>query len=280
MKQIIILSLVIFTRLVAQDYFPLEVGNTWTYCYYPDTSNTITYNVSDSIIIDDTKYFLYGMVLPYPYSYIDTIRKDPVGNIWKKVNGIDHLWFDFTKDSGATYTFPDINPPYFYEVKVVDKYFNAQTCNETYSQCIRMFFNNSKTVDEEIYYSFAPQIGPIEIYQPEGAHFLLDSVSINGSPVGIVNNRLSSSNLFELIQNYPNPFNPITTISYTIPQFSEVQLSVFDILGRKVANLVDEEKSAGSYRVKFNGSNLTSGIYLYKLQAGGFAETKKLILLK
>ena len=66
MKQIIILSLVLFTSLIAQDYFPLEVGNTWIYrvnSYFPDT---VAYNVSDSIIIDDTKYFLYGMVLPYP----------------------------------------------------------------------------------------------------------------------------------------------------------------------------------------------------------------------
>ena len=81
-------------------------------------------------------------------------------------------------------------------------------------------------------------------------------------------------------QNYPNPFNPSTTISYSLSQSGFVKLKVYDVLGREVANLVSMEQSTGNYKVEFNASNLTSGIYFYRLQSGDFTETKKLILLR
>ena len=90
---------------------------------------------------------------------------------------------------------------------------------------------------------------------------------------------------FALQQNYPNPFNPSTTIRYSIPgnvveTLHATSLRVFDILGNVVATLVNENKAAGNYEVKFNASNLSSGIYFYKLQSGSFAQTKKFILIK
>jgi hypothetical protein len=85
---------------------------------------------------------------------------------------------------------------------------------------------------------------------------------------------------YSLIQNYPNPFNPTTTISYSLPLASLVQLKIFNILGQEIATLVNEEKPSGNYQVEFNASNLSSGIYLYKIQAGSFVESKKMILLK
>jgi len=85
---------------------------------------------------------------------------------------------------------------------------------------------------------------------------------------------------FRLYQNYPNPFNPTTTISYQIPTEGNVSLKVYDVLGKEVAVLIDEYKDAGRHSVDFNGSNLTSGIYLYKLESGNFSITKKLTLLK
>ena len=85
---------------------------------------------------------------------------------------------------------------------------------------------------------------------------------------------------FILWNAYPNPFNPTTKIKYTIPEMSFLTLKVYDVLGNEVAILVNEEKPAGSYEVEFDGKNLTSGIYFYKLQAGNFVETRKMILLK
>ena len=90
---------------------------------------------------------------------------------------------------------------------------------------------------------------------------------------------------FSLSQNYPNPFNPVTKIKYSIPQnlrreTGNVSLKIYDVLGREITTLVNEEKPAGEYEVEFNGSNLPSGIYFYQLNAGVFTETKKMILLK
>jgi hypothetical protein len=85
---------------------------------------------------------------------------------------------------------------------------------------------------------------------------------------------------FLLSQNYPNPFNPTTRIQYQVSSISQVSLKVYDILGNEVATLVNEEKPAGSYEVEFNAAGLSSGIYFYKLNAGSFVQTKKMILLK
>lgn len=85
---------------------------------------------------------------------------------------------------------------------------------------------------------------------------------------------------FSLFQNYPNPFNPNTTIKFSIPSRQFVTIKVFDLLGREIETLVNEEKSIGNYELKFDGSNLTSGVYFYRLHANNFSETKKLILIK
>ncbi len=87
---------------------------------------------------------------------------------------------------------------------------------------------------------------------------------------------------YRLLQNYPNPFNPNTTIKFNIPEFASVKLTVYDLLGREITVLIDEPLQAGSYNIKFNTEalNLSSGIYLYKLQAGSYSDSKKLILIK
>ena len=90
---------------------------------------------------------------------------------------------------------------------------------------------------------------------------------------------------FVLHQNYPNPFNPATIIQYSIADvgvgFSQrVKLTIFDILGREVATLVNEEQDPGNYEIEFNGSNLTSGVYYYTLKAGTYYNTKKMLLIK
>jgi photosystem II stability/assembly factor-like uncharacterized protein len=85
---------------------------------------------------------------------------------------------------------------------------------------------------------------------------------------------------YNLMQNYPNPFNPSTTINYSVPEFTLVNLSVYDVLGRVVTTLVSDYKSAGNYSVEFDASDIPSGIYIYKITTSDFAATKKMILLK
>lgn len=85
---------------------------------------------------------------------------------------------------------------------------------------------------------------------------------------------------FSLSQNYPNPFNPTTTISYNVKSYQVIKLVVYDILGKEVAMLVNEKQKPGEYEVTFDGSAFPSGVYFYKLQAGEFTETKKMVFLK
>jgi hypothetical protein len=85
---------------------------------------------------------------------------------------------------------------------------------------------------------------------------------------------------FLLRNNYPNPFNPLTTIEYEIPERSDIELKVFDILGKEIQTLVNQEQEAGVYRVSFNGFNLSSGEYFYRLKTKNYQETKQMILLK
>jgi hypothetical protein len=85
---------------------------------------------------------------------------------------------------------------------------------------------------------------------------------------------------FVLEQNYPNPFNPVTSLQYTIGSRQYVSLKVYDILGREVVTVVNEEKLAGSYEIVFDAPELSSGIYYYRLETNGFSQTKKMILLK
>jgi hypothetical protein len=100
-----------------------------------------------------------------------------------------------------------------------------------------------------------------------------------GSPVSSVSRDDSPANSL-LGQNYPNPFNPSTTISYSLPKAAQVSLKIFNALGQEVVTLVDEQKAQGSYQIRWNTTNLPSGIYFYHLQAEEFVETKKMILLR
>jgi hypothetical protein len=85
---------------------------------------------------------------------------------------------------------------------------------------------------------------------------------------------------FELMQSYPNPFNPSSTIRYGLPHKIAVQLTVFNTLGQQVAQLVNGEVEAGYHEVEFDGVNVASGVYLYRMQAGSFVETKKFLLVR
>ena len=98
------------------------------------------------------------------------------------------------------------------------------------------------------------------------------------SSTGIENNITPVS--FSLNQNYPNPFNPNTTIKFQTKDLRLVTLKVYNIIGKEVATLVNENLKAGNYEVTFDGSNLSSGIYLYKIKAGNFSEVKKMTLVK
>ncbi len=176
--------------------------------------------------------------------------------------------------------------------------FKCELVNATTNQVVGTFDNvtyNKLNVQEYANPSYLIDCSGIE----SGNYYLKLTTSVNDSVNLFISDIqrddivLEKSNLlirnfkgegipivYNLTQNFPNPFNPSTTIRYQIPQDGIVTLKIYDILGREVATLVNEEKVAGKYEVNFNASSLASGVYIYKIQAGSFINSKKMILLK
>jgi hypothetical protein len=108
----------------------------------------------------------------------------------------------------------------------------------------------------------------------------IEIIDIEQNTSTIIINKENNVEYFKLSQNYPNPLNPTTKINYSIPEHCLVTIKVYDILGNEIAILVNEEKSTGNYQAEFNGSNLASGVYFYRLQAGKYIQTRKMLILQ
>jgi len=129
--------------------------------------------------------------------------------------------------------------------------------------------------NHDVYLKFVGS-GSGELFRLQSFQFITNSkpTAINSRPENNLPRR------FYLEQNYPNPFNPVTRIKYSVPKTSYLTIKVYDVMGREVATVFDGVQQAGNYTAILDGSNLTSGIYFYKMETNGFVETKKLVLLK
>ncbi|MBK9099698.1 MAG: T9SS type A sorting domain-containing protein [bacterium] len=139
------------------------------------------------------------------------------------------------------------------------------------------FVSGSGTTTEIKVYSFTDQnvsSGKVQ--------YRLQQIDFDGSSnySNSIEVEVTAADDFVLFQNYPNPFNPVTVISYQLPVSSFVTLKIYDVLGKEVVTLVNEEQSAGRFEMEFNANNLPSGVYLYELKAGSYVEVKNMILLK
>lgn len=128
------------------------------------------------------------------------------------------------------------------------------------------------TIDEGLIRIFMDNVG--EPYTDTSENF-----SIRGAMVSVEDEEAVSRS-FNLYPNYPNPFNPSTKISFTLPKASHVSLLIYDIHGKEVDRLLEGEQSAGSHSIEWNASQVASGVYFYRLTAGEFVQTRKMVLLK
>jgi hypothetical protein len=264
---------------VTVEYFPLSIGNTWTYGspWYPAFSRTAT--VFDSMRIANRLYYLYSggpldLIGSHPLA-ADTIRVDSEGKVWQYARGQEWMLFQFSGGSFVSHTpYPESTV-----VRVVTGLTDTVPA-APFKNCISLYFHRSFD-DESVGYVFAPGVGIIKWYGPFYAEEVLLRAFVEGRVISDVNYRCSESpERYELHQNYPNPFNPSTTIKYELPTASIVRLGVYDMLGREVSVLVDEVRNAGVHEVKFEGGTLSSGVYFYRLQAGDYVATKRLLLLR
>jgi len=295
-------------------YYPLKIGNKWVYNIFSrsyemvgwkDNNGLMTREViGDTILSNGNNYFvleqkeiLYSSSWNTQY-FLERIDS-ATGKIYRycSINDstCEYLIDDLTAETGDTlelYRYHDSNlPEVFYREN--NRLFFA---NQFYE---RKFFQIPNTL-YYTNYSLTKGIGLDSVsaeFDFGYTNYWLKGCVIDGKIlgdtlliVGIENENPNVPNEFSLFQNYPNPFNPETIITYQLAENSKVSLKVYDILGTEVITLVNEEQNAGFYKINFNtqrttnsafgGKQLSSGVYFYRLQAGDFVQTKKLILMK
>jgi len=261
-------------------YFPLAVGNKWFFSHGLDNVIKLKLEIQKDTTLDDgysyAKLNMYKVNPDSSYSLLNEgysfLRKENR----KIIEYPDRIIFDFDINIGDSVT-SFYNEPY---PAVLDTIVNENVFGRELKTYIFFFTQYD-------YYTYSDSIGFNTLWATTWNNWVPEYLlgceidgRIYGNIITSVGNKYELPTHFILYQNYPNPFNPSTRIKYSISKRSFVTLNIYDILGKEIATLVDEEKPVGNYEVEFKGNNLSSGVYFYKMQAGSFIDTKKFILIK
>jgi hypothetical protein len=272
-----LLCIVFYSTVYSQgvkesSYFPLRIGNQW---FFSSQNDTLSETVADTQRIGGNLYYSLEKFRDYS-GFLFRVFDN---RVYIFADTSEYLWYDFKADSSDSWTVPPLGHPYGGGLLTMQsKTDTVFTPSGTFTDCYRIYHHIGS--DAEFVEWFAPGIGIVQrdVITIVGLRrwILVDKIITSvRSSTGFV-----SPTLYFLSQNYPNPFNPVTTVNYQIPELSFVTLKVYDVLGNEVAALVNEEKPIGNYVVEFSANNLPTGIYFYRLQAGSFVETKKMVLMK
>lgn len=277
---------------VAAKYYPLAVGNTWTYSGfgYP-CCGAYKYRekITGTIVTNGHFYFIMTTTQHTGSSVTSYIRLDSTKGmvyIYEQGGGCPWLQNERAKDSLSAR-------------KGDSARYNCETifyhkCTDTIPGLV-FGINKQKKVFSWANFeaggtrTFAKDFGLVSY--TSFAHTSTNNGNLQGCFIGgvlygdttLTGINLTSSEIpdnFSLSQNYPNPFNPQTNFEFRIADFGFVKLTIFDVLGKEVQSLINQQLSPGTYSVDFDGSNLPSGIYYYRLEANSYTETKKMVLIK
>jgi len=282
-------------------WFPLAIGNKWVYNNYSIEegiyggwfsyfTGTKIMEVTKDTLINSKKYFIvendiwsFEVFLPKMILRVDSLTGF-IYRYWEELNG-EFIFHNLNAEIGDTIFYPPYpeNPFYILQDEQPINYLGTNTYERRYFEYLPCSCNHSLIKGFGLAKTLFWEFG--------GSENTLKGCVINGVLYGdttfVVDVEEEKNPIpaeYKLEQNYPNPFNPSTTIRYQFPKAGNVTLKVFDVLGREVATLVDEFRTAGSYEVEFNPAssikNPASGIYFYQLKAGDYIETKKMLLLK
>lgn len=270
---------------LGQQYYPLQVGNEWHYIVESWSSPPTTFMVR---VFDDT-------TMPNGKTYSALTRPDLTGFRYVRVDsaGIHYFWEQegrellFYKSDASLYEVHQPDSVWFFSVGLLDVY-SLMLFGDT--TVVREFSFAPPYVLIELRVTLSDRYGPIRYLnqgEPPGTSYVeafLIGAIIAGDTSGVLTSTVAQSDevpeRFLLQQNYPNPFNPSTTIRYELPRRVRVMLRIYNLLGEEVATVVDEEKEAGRYDAVWDAAGFASGVYLYRLQAAKFVQTKKMIILK
>ncbi|MBZ0204572.1 MAG: T9SS type A sorting domain-containing protein [Ignavibacteria bacterium] len=157
-------------------------------------------------------------------------------------------------------------------------YISVNSAGTTTHNSKMNFFSSANEIAPKALFRYVDNDSCLLLYSEEGPDNIYSASGCSGDPIGLVNNQLPVR--FELSQNYPNPFNPVTNIGFWNADFGLVSLKIYDITGREIAILLNQELKPGAYNVDFDGGNLGSGVYFYRLETESFSDTKKMVLVK
>lgn len=274
MKTIITLAVVLisFININAQHIFPLHVGDRWIYWEYPSYFREVNIQRDTTMPSGKLYYNVNG----------DLFRQqgDSVFKFDPSLND-EYLLFDFSANVGDTITNLKYGENDTLQIVLTYKFENGEYLGVR-GNYYTFFINQTQLIDDEISLSVFDSLGIIERNSTWVDENLSGAV-INGKIYGNVTNiydKEVAPKSFSLKQNFPNPFNPNTIISYSLDNNSVVNLDVYNILGERVKNIVNEYQTSGDYKVNFNAKELPSGIYFYKLESNNRVLVKKMLLIK
>jgi hypothetical protein len=270
----------------ASSFYPLSIGDYWEYVEYAGFGGGIVDTVSKTVISDTTIGSTDYMVIVFRAPHYGVQREsferfDSVGDVRTYSNGTESLDFRFSDTSRTPWTFEGSLRRW--ERNYVDTVFGSPR-----HVLFALTYQSWDTLGYfGLWTSLIEGIGVTLSMGGEGGGYALRGAKIDGVVYGTITSVGESDNRefpndYNLQQNYPNPFNSSTTIQFSIPvgTYGRTSLQVYDLLGHEVAVLVDEVKQPGTYTVQFDGRGLASGVYVYRLRAGAFVQSRKLLLLK
>lgn len=272
------LPAVAFGQAPDTSYFPLDVGNSWTYAVRVQTSPTAwetligdPHEIGQTVAINDTAY----TEVAYPHAIFGTLhRVDEVGRVWVRADGVDRLLFDVTRADGETYTFPDVASGNDYVVRV-ERNVSVDTFLGRFENAIRFSFDIPEMLDDETGITLAPGVGVVAASTSFFGDYFLYAASVGGRVVTSAG--VDGPSRLRPALAAPNPFTTSTTIRLPEGPAGYAHVEVVDLLGRHVATLLDGPVGPGEQSVTWAASGAPSGPYLVRIHRGGLVQTLRLV---
>ena len=249
-------------------YFPLEMGNSWTYFYTVEPPNmpvdTVLVGpivVESTADLDDQRYTFFNARPLFPE---DSVRMDESGRVFARQHGTDVLMFDFTAAADSVYTYTTVSQDTF-RVTVQHTPL-AETEVGSFSNCVAFDFMLPGAVDADHFYTFCPEIGLVAYIDGMGTSHALFEATINGAKVTSRTREEQPNETTLWAGNYPNPFQETTTFSFRIPQAGHASLQLYTLQGRLATTVASGVFGAGMHQIRWDASDFVSGIYFFVIQ--------------
>lgn len=270
--------IVLSSQVLAQGYFPLQTGNLWQYqstdLQYPDRYETLI--LGDTVLPNGRTYAQFNHT-NFGSRFLRQDGSKVFG--YSQIDSTEFVLFDFAANPGDTITRFQGQQ---YRI-VLQGIYPSNYQGRTTWLFLLLAGSGPGSYDFADWW-ITDSLGLTYLIGEPGMSYYVTGMRIDGTIYGTILSVQSPSTSISatttLRQNYPNPFNPSTTITYELEKSSFVRVSVYDLLGREVSVLVNEMKNAGVHELKFTGSGLSGGVYLYRVTAGSYVQTRKMVLLK